>query len=232
MGQPDQCCGGGSINLTDMVIMPGADYKAACDAIREKNGGTDLIKSGDMAGLILGIEVGGGDSDGLTALIEGTITDIEHGTLDVGEYALAGNRLLSRASFPNAKAIGESAFYYCEELKEVYIPEAERLLTNAFYGCIRLPSISLPSVKYIHDGCFMECYCLSEVYAPVAETIGRNAFRFAPITHGDFPKVKTVGSSAFEQSGIVTANLPSATSIAAGAFLNVRTWSEWIFHRL
>lgn len=33
-------------------LIPTADYKAACDAIREKMGITDLIKSGDMASLI------------------------------------------------------------------------------------------------------------------------------------------------------------------------------------
>jgi hypothetical protein len=30
-------------------LIPTADYKAACDAIRAKTGKTDLIKSGDMA---------------------------------------------------------------------------------------------------------------------------------------------------------------------------------------
>ena len=40
--------------LTEQVIMPGADYQDACDAIREKTGGTDLIKSGEMGGLIRG----------------------------------------------------------------------------------------------------------------------------------------------------------------------------------
>lgn len=35
--------------LTDFIIMPGADYQAACDKLREKSGKTDLIKSGDLA---------------------------------------------------------------------------------------------------------------------------------------------------------------------------------------
>ena len=34
--------------LTDYVIMPGADYQALCDKIREKTGKTDIIKSGDL----------------------------------------------------------------------------------------------------------------------------------------------------------------------------------------
>ena len=47
--------------MSEYVIMPKADYVAACDAIREKTGKTDLIKSGDMKGVILGIESGGSD---------------------------------------------------------------------------------------------------------------------------------------------------------------------------
>lgn len=41
--------------LTDYVIMPGSDYQAACDAIREKTGKTDLIPSGGMAAKIQSI---------------------------------------------------------------------------------------------------------------------------------------------------------------------------------
>lgn len=38
--------------MTDMVMMPGADYQAICDAIRSKTGSTELLKSGDLATLI------------------------------------------------------------------------------------------------------------------------------------------------------------------------------------
>ena len=46
------------MDLTDMVIMPGADYKDACDAVRKKTGGTDAIKSGDLGAKILAIPTG------------------------------------------------------------------------------------------------------------------------------------------------------------------------------
>jgi len=38
--------------MTDMVMMPGADYQAICDAVRDKTGGTELLKSGELATLI------------------------------------------------------------------------------------------------------------------------------------------------------------------------------------
>lgn len=44
--------------MSDYVIMPSADYKAACDSIRAKTKKTDLIKSGDMATEIEGISGG------------------------------------------------------------------------------------------------------------------------------------------------------------------------------
>lgn len=37
------------MDLTDYVIMPGGDYKAACDAVREKTGKTDAMKSSELA---------------------------------------------------------------------------------------------------------------------------------------------------------------------------------------
>jgi hypothetical protein len=41
--------------LTDIVMMPGADYQDICDAIREKNGQTDSIVSGQVGTLIRAI---------------------------------------------------------------------------------------------------------------------------------------------------------------------------------
>jgi hypothetical protein len=45
--------------LTNYVLMPGADYQAACDAIRAKTGKSELIKSGELASEISGITGGG-----------------------------------------------------------------------------------------------------------------------------------------------------------------------------
>ena len=42
--------------LTKMVIMPGEDYQAICDSVRAKTGGTKLLKSGEVAPAIDGIE--------------------------------------------------------------------------------------------------------------------------------------------------------------------------------
>ena len=49
--------------MSKNAIMPLSDYQNACDAIREKTGTTDLIKSGEMAEKIMSISGGGGGSE-------------------------------------------------------------------------------------------------------------------------------------------------------------------------
>lgn len=72
------------MSLTDMVLMPGKDYQAICDAIRVKTGGTAPLKSGDIAAAIAGIQAGGGGASGIymaqitPATDESSLT-VEHG---------------------------------------------------------------------------------------------------------------------------------------------------------
>lgn len=49
--------------LTNYVLMPGADYQAACDAIRAKTGKSELIKSGELATEIEAITGGSSGSE-------------------------------------------------------------------------------------------------------------------------------------------------------------------------
>ncbi len=63
--------------LDDMVLMPGADYRAACNAIREKDGTNTLIKSGEMAERIRAIVTGGGLPDWIAECEIQTFTPAE-----------------------------------------------------------------------------------------------------------------------------------------------------------
>ena len=71
--------------MSEYVIMPKADYTAACNAIRAKTGKADLIKSGDMEGEILGITSGGGSS----ADVRYVTFMNEDGTVELGKKAVA-----------------------------------------------------------------------------------------------------------------------------------------------
>jgi hypothetical protein len=44
--------------MADYAVMPKSDYRDACNAVREKTGGTESIKSGDMGDLIRRIQSG------------------------------------------------------------------------------------------------------------------------------------------------------------------------------
>lgn len=48
--------------MTDYVLMPGADYQNICDAVREKTGGTTLLRSGELAEEIQNIPTDGNDA--------------------------------------------------------------------------------------------------------------------------------------------------------------------------
>lgn len=50
--------------MAEYAVMPLADYEDACDAVREKTGGTDTIKSGELGAQIRGISGGGGSGGG------------------------------------------------------------------------------------------------------------------------------------------------------------------------
>lgn len=69
--------------LTDYVIMPGSDYQALCDKIREKTGKTDVIKSGDLVTEIEEVANGGGGSDGEWVYASGDFTPTADGTYTV-----------------------------------------------------------------------------------------------------------------------------------------------------
>ena len=60
--------------ISDFAVMPLADYKAACDAIRAKTGDSGLIVSGDMAAEIASIPAGVDMSDS-TAVAADLIQD-------------------------------------------------------------------------------------------------------------------------------------------------------------
>lgn len=62
--------------MANKAIMPFEDYQAACDAVREQTGTSDLIKSGDMASMIRSIEGNGTGSKIVVQTEEPTDTSV------------------------------------------------------------------------------------------------------------------------------------------------------------
>ncbi len=112
--------------------------------------------------------------------------DFPEGLIHIGDYAFEGCKSLSNVIIPSQvknlrhgfirsglesvtlkcnPEMWYSAFYECENLKEVNLPETiENIHSFAFYRCYALESITLPdSVKNIEGGAFKDCVNLKEI---------------------------------------------------------------------
>jgi hypothetical protein len=79
----------------------------------------------------------------------------------------------------NVKIIRAGAFWFCDSLKELKLPNClEEIEMTAFGGCIKLNEVKLPhGLKKIGDNAFLECYSLYLAYVPASVThIGEYAF--------------------------------------------------------
>lgn len=104
--------------------------------------------------------IGGGAFEGCTALKSVTIPtgvkDLRH------SFTRSGLESVTLKGNPD---MWYYAFYECENLKEVTLPEnLESIHDYAFYGCKALENITLPeSVKSIEGGAFQNCENLNEI---------------------------------------------------------------------
>jgi hypothetical protein len=102
----------------------------------------------------------------------------------------------------NMGGMPDGAFYYCESLLTVKIPNSITVIGNsAFVGCYKLQSIDIPgSVTTIGDVAFSGCSELSSVSIPNSvTTIGAGAFSScSSLTSIDIPgSVTAIGQGAF-----------------------------------
>ncbi|MBQ3379707.1 MAG: leucine-rich repeat domain-containing protein [Clostridia bacterium] len=99
-----------------------------------------------------------------------------------------------------ATEIGECAFYGCENLTNVHLPDTlETIHNSAFSGCSALKKINFPgSLKYIYSNAFADCSSLESVDFPEGiETI--NGFSDCTgLTSVTIPEsVTTLGANSF-----------------------------------
>ena len=123
------------------------------------------------------------------------------------------------------KVIGNSAFWGCESLSSINIPNSVTTIgIEAFRDCESLISINIPnSVTMIGDGAFAFCYSLTTINIPNSvTTIGNSAFSCCKsLTSINIPNsVTTIGAAAFAGCESLTSiNIPnSVTTIGEVAF--------------
>lgn len=227
------------MSLTDYVIMPGADYQDACDAIREKTGGTEMIKSGEMGGLIRGIISG----------IPKTVTQYgDEAVTEIVANAFQGYTSLVSVYYPNVTYINSNAFYKCTALKEAKFPSATLIQGSAFRSCSALIEAIFPVASIFSGNIFQYCTALKTVDLPAATRVGSYTFdgcsslesvnlpelqqTTSVVVYGTFrkctslkrinlPKVIVVDEAMFDGcTSLMQADFAAVTSIGSSAFNN------------
>ena len=128
---------------------------------------------------------------------------IREGVKVIGDSAFWGCESLTSINIPNSVAtIGEGAFYVCNSLTSINIPNSVTTIgKNAFLGCRSLTSINIPnSVTTIGDSAFDGCESLTSINIPNGvTTIENGAFLGCnSLTSINIPNsVTTIGMYAF-----------------------------------
>ena len=102
----------------------------------------------------------------------------------------------------NVTTIGASAFYLCEDLNSITIPNSiVSIGSSAFRACSGLSSINIPnSVSTIWDEAFSGCSKLTSIVIPDGVTsIGNCAFQNCSLTSVSIPSsINSIGNNAFQ----------------------------------
>ena len=93
----------------------------------------------------------------------------------IGPNAFAGTALTS-AKFEHLTKMDLGAFYGCEELKSITMPNVTSIPDDAFKGCTNLTDIDLNNCISIGENAFENCKNIKEITLSKCETIGSNAF--------------------------------------------------------
>lgn len=85
-----------------------------------------------------------------------------------GAFSGCGIKSIVFEEGSNLNTIGEDAFYACEQLKTILLPNGvENLGWNAFASCTSLTSVQLPSsLLILEEGVFLECTSLKSISVP------------------------------------------------------------------
>ena len=151
---------------------------------------------------------------------------INNGVANIGSCAFYGCNKLASITIPESvTSIGYYAFYGCRSLKSITIPEnVTSIGEGVFRDCSSLTSITIPeNVTSIGSSAFYGCRSLKSITIPESVTsIGDNTFEScSSLTSITIPEsVTSIGDYTFEScSSLTSITIPeSVTSIGNYAF--------------
>ena len=127
---------------------------------------------------------------------------------------------LQEAHFPKATDIGDNAFYYCSTLEEANFPKTIDIGNSAFYRCYKLQQAHFPQATSIRGYALTDCENLQKAYFPQAKVIGEWAFHNChSLQETHFPQATSIGLAVFSKcTNLQQTHCPLATEIGEYAF--------------
>lgn len=158
------------------VLAEGDDSAKAADSTTStgttSNGITWELTDGVLTVSGSGVpDQGLGESIGYPRVHQITSVKIEEGITGIGYGAFWGCDNLTEVLIPNSvKKIGDYAFHWCTNLKKISIPNGvTEIGFGTFWGCASLPDILLPgSLIKMDNYAFSDCISLQEVAIPTS----------------------------------------------------------------
>lgn len=208
------------MTLTKEIIMPGVDYQAICDAVRDKTGSTEMLKSGDIAPAIASIS--SADVSDYLAMINGTDVPEAGGTLTFpADVTRIPNSLYSNvlSATPNIKVVVHSGITeICNNAFDTIGNFASGAGTTFQFG---------ENVETIGEYAFSGArYCKFIGIPSSVKQIGLRAFQQSQTLTGKysddlrFPNIVSLGKEAFASFGFAGENVylgPNVKSIESDA---------------
>lgn len=105
---------------------------------------------------------------------------IRDGTVRIGDDVFKGHAITSVQLPDSLQKIGNCAFQFCKELKEITFPEGLITIDGLAFGyCTQLENVVLPEgLKHLGDSAFSYCHALTEVTIPEGVTFMSGTFSY------------------------------------------------------
>ena len=125
---------------------------------------------------------------------------------NISDWAFGGCFSFYKAYFPaNSITIGSGAFYNCQKLLSVAIPNLTAIPDSTFSLCTNLKSLDMPNVTTIGNDAFNWDSSLKSINFPLVTSVGTKAFKFcSSLSSISLPKVTSIDGSPFSECGSIS----------------------------